>query len=61
MIGVEMASLKSASKLYDFDYFSINKTRLMSRLNSISCKYSTDLAYILARMLSFNENDRANP
>lgn len=53
-----MATLKTIRKIYDFENFCLDKRRLMNKLETISYLYSPQLAYIIAKMLTFNEKDR---
>ncbi|KAL4502324.1 hypothetical protein ABPG72_011911 [Tetrahymena utriculariae] len=58
LVAMEMATLKSVRKIYDFDYFTLNKGKLMDKLGLISNLYSPQLAYIIAKMIIFSETER---
>ncbi|EAR89621.1 kinase domain protein, putative (macronuclear) [Tetrahymena thermophila SB210] len=58
LVAIEMATLKSVRKIYDFDYYSLNKGKLLDKLGLISNLYSPQLAYIIAKMITFSEKDR---
>jgi hypothetical protein len=53
-----MTNVVDIKEIYDFDYFSINKTKLINALECIKSKYSITLAFLIAKMLHMNENDR---
>ncbi|KAL4470224.1 hypothetical protein ABPG74_011835 [Tetrahymena malaccensis] len=58
LVALEMATLKSVRKIYDFDYYTLNKGKLMDKLGLISNLYSPQLAYIIAKMITFSEKER---
>ena len=60
MTILEMATLEKSRECYNFSNYSINEQLLNSRLSSVQTRYSSQLAQVLRRMLSYDENLRPN-